>query len=55
MIIHIYAKVSHRITNQGMATDNKDFIAQIKNLTGYNVTSKNKGRSKGWQKKNIIN
>ncbi|WXT99330.1 MAG: hypothetical protein Ctma_0051 [Catillopecten margaritatus gill symbiont] len=40
-----------RTTNQGMAIGNEDFITQIKNLTGYNMASKSRGRPKGWRKK----
>ncbi|SMM99699.1 Transposase and inactivated derivatives [uncultured Candidatus Thioglobus sp.] len=39
-----------KTTNRGMAIGNEAFIMQIKRLTGYNMTSKNRGRPKGWRK-----
>ena len=42
-----------KTTNQGMAIGNEAFITQIKKLTGYNMTSKSRGRPKGWRKKKV--
>jgi putative transposase len=39
-----------KTTNQGMAIGNEDFITQIKALTGHDMTSKDRGRPKGWRK-----
>ncbi len=39
------------ITNRGMALGNDKFIAEIKALTGYDLTIKNRGRPVGWKKK----
>ena len=37
-------------TNKGMAISNDKFIAEIKELTGYNLSNKSRGRPKGWRK-----
>lgn len=39
-----------KITNQGLAIGNEDFIMQIEKLTGHKMVSKKKGRPKGWRK-----
>ena len=36
-----------------MAIGNENFINQIEKLTGYNMTSKSRGRAKGWRKKKV--
>ena len=38
-------------TNKGIAIGNKDFIEQIQELTGYNLTNVNRGRPAGWRKR----